>query len=97
NYFKIALRDFWRNKTFSLINIIGLTIGTASCLVILIYVKDQYGFDNYHPGADNLYRVTTEIREGENSDFHAATCSPPVIPALQMDFPEIEASTRLLN
>ena len=97
NYLKIALRDFWRNKTFSLINIIGLTVGTACCLIILIYVREQYGYDNYHVGADHLYRITTEVREQENSDFLAATCSPPVIPALQKDFGDVEASTRVLN
>jgi putative ABC transport system permease protein len=97
NYLKIALRDFWKNKTFSLINIIGLTVATACCLIILVYVRDQYGYDDYHQGSDRLYRVTTEIREGENNDFLAATCSPPVIPAMRRDFPEIEAATRLLS
>src|SRR5882757_6393701 len=96
NYFKIVLRNFWRNKTFSLINIAGLTVGTASCLIILLYVKDQYGYDKHHTGYDHLYRVTTAIKELDN-DFLSATCSPPIIPAMQRDFPEIEAAARLLH
>jgi len=48
NYFKIAWRNLWRNKTYSIINILGLTAGTVCCLYILLYVKDQYSFDD-HP------------------------------------------------
>ena len=61
NYLKIALRNLIRNKMFSFLNILGLTVGTACCLYILMYVKDQFGFDKHHQNADNIYRVNTKI------------------------------------
>lgn len=71
NYFKIALRNIWRNKTFSAINIIGLAISMSLGLLIILIIKDQYTFDNFHKDAERIYRVNTSaIRvSGETENY----------------------------
>ena len=96
NYLKIALRNLTRNKMFSFLNILGLTVGTACCLYILMYVKDQFGFDKHHQNADNIYRVNTKIERKNELTFNGCTVSPPIVPTMQKDFPEVEAYTRVI-
>ena len=96
NYFKTAWRNLWRNKTYSIINILGLTAGTVCCLYILLYVKEQHSFDRYHKDADRIFRVTTDIITGEQTD-RSATVSPVILPAVQRDFPEVEEVVRVLH
>ena len=96
NYLKIALRNLTRNKMFSFLNILGLTVGTACCLYILMYVKDQFGFDKHHQNADNIYRVNTKIERKDELAFNGCTISPPIVPTMQKDFPEVEAYTRVI-
>ena len=57
NYLKIAFRSLWRSKTHSLINILGLGLGIACCILIVLYVKDEWTFDNFHSKTDRIYRV----------------------------------------
>src|SRR6187549_949348 len=57
NYFKTAWRNLWKNKTFSFINIIGLTIGLTSFLLIALYIFDELTFDRFHANANNIYRI----------------------------------------
>jgi putative ABC transport system permease protein len=79
NYFKIAWRNIWRNKSFSFLNILGLTAGTVCCLYILLYVKDQYGYDSHHDDAGSIYRVRTVIEPKEGFQaFNIAATSPPI-------------------
>lgn len=59
NYIKIALRNLLRNKLYSILNIIGLAIGIACCILILLYVQDELSFDRFHEKADRIYRVST--------------------------------------
>jgi putative ABC transport system permease protein len=83
SYLKTTLRNLFRNKTYSFINIIGLAIGTLSCLYILLYVEDQYSYDKHHKESKNIYRVTSTVRlTGDKVNGPAA--SPPVGPALKM-------------
>ena len=97
NYFKIAWRNIWRNKSFSFLNILGLTAGTVCCLYILLYVKDQYGYDKHHDDAGSLYRVRTIIEPKDGvPGFNSATSSPPIAMGMKMDFPEVMAATRVL-
>ncbi|MEO5563082.1 MAG: ABC transporter permease [Chitinophagaceae bacterium] len=98
NYLKIAWRNIWKNKSFSFINILGLTAGTVCCLYILLYVRDQYGYDKHHPDAESLYRVRTVIEGGttRGNGFNSATSSPPIGMAMKRDFPEVIAATRVL-
>lgn len=96
NYLKIALRNLTRNKMFSFLNILGLTVGTACCLYILMYVKDQFGFDKHHQNAENIYRINTRIERKNELTFNGCTVSPPIVPTMQKDFPEVEAHTRVI-
>ena len=96
NYFKVAIRFLLKNKPFSFINIIGLSIGTICCLYILLYVKDQYSYDKHHKDADRIFRITTSL--AMRGDKHTnATCSPPIAPAIKRDFPEVEQFTRIIS
>ncbi|WP_261387796.1 ABC transporter permease [Chitinophaga pinensis] len=95
NYLKIALRNLLRNKTFSVINIVGLSVGTVCCLYIILYVTGQYSYDRQHPGADDVYRVNSRIIS-EGVLHNNATSSPPIAPALKSDFPEVVAYTRVV-
>ena len=96
NYLKIALRNLTRNKMFSFLNILGLTAGTACCLYILMYVKDQFGFDTHHQNAENIYRINTKIERKNELTFNGCTVSPPIVPTMQKDFPEVQAYTRVI-
>jgi putative ABC transport system permease protein len=96
NYFKTAIRFLLKNKTFSFINIIGLTAGTLCCLYILLYVEDQYSYDKHHKNGNDIYRITTSM--ALRGDKHNnATCSPPIAPALKRDFPEVQQFTRVIG
>ncbi len=96
SYLKTAMRFLLKNKTFSLINIFGLAMGTMCCLYILLYVQDQYSYDKHHKDVQNIYRVTSSL--GLTGDNHnIATSSPPIAPAIKRDFPEVEQYARLFS
>ncbi len=99
NYLKIAFRNLVLHKMFSSLNILGLTVGTVCCLYILLYVKDQFGYDNYHKDAENIYRLRTNILHngGDQPMFNSATSSPIIAPTMKKDFPEVVEYTRVLN
>jgi putative ABC transport system permease protein len=96
NYLKVSLRNLWRNKGFSAINIIGLALGLATCLLILFFVADELGYDQYNEKADRIYRVDGDIQFGGNH-FILAVCQEPMGPTLKKDFPAIEQYTRFRN
>ena len=60
NYFIVALRNFWRNKIFSLINVVGLSIGISAALVIYLIVQYDFSFDKFHKDGDRIYRIVSE-------------------------------------
>ncbi len=96
SYFKTAIRSLLKSKTFSFINIFGLAAGTLCCLYILLYVQDQYSYDKHHKNVNELYRVTTDLQlPGDN--HHNAATSPPIVPAMKRDFPEVEQFTRVVT
>lgn len=96
NNLKLILRQFWQNKTFSLINILGLTLGTACCLYILFYAMEQYQYDKHQKDLDSLYRIVTDLGR-ENGTWRTATLSPPIAPAMAEDFAEVETWTRVVG
>ncbi|MFM9908628.1 MAG: ABC transporter permease, partial [Chitinophagaceae bacterium] len=61
NYFKVAFRNLWKNKGFSAINIFGLAIGLATCLVITLYVTNELSYDRYLANVDRIYRINSDI------------------------------------
>lgn len=94
--FKIAYRHMKKFKTYSFINIAGLAIGTACCLLILFYIKDEISYDRYHEKACRIYRVVDsfDVPGGIISDF--ALTSAPFAPTLKQDFREVEDAVRIL-
>lgn len=93
NYLKIAFRNLWKSKGFSAINIIGLAIGLATCLLILLFVLDELSYDRYNKKADRIYRVDGDIKFGGNH-FILAVAPDPMGPTLKKDFPQVEQYCR---
>lgn len=96
NYFKIAFRNFLRNQTSTLINVLGLAIGMAASILILIYIRHELSYDRFYRDADRIYRVAVDGRM--SGDFFKAAVSPaPLSVALKSSYPEVEQSVRLRN
>jgi len=93
NYIKTAIRSLSKNKGFTAINVLGLALGLASCLLIIFYVFDELNYDRYNTKADRIYRVNEDIRFGGNSNSYAVAPAP-LASALKSDFPEIEQVVR---
>ena len=93
NYFKIALRNIRRSKFFSFINIFGLALGMAACLMIVLYVRHELSYDDYNVDADRIYRVAGSYRWG-GRDFDIAVSPPAQARAMLDDFPEVEETVR---
>jgi putative ABC transport system permease protein len=95
SYFKTAFRFLLKNKTYSFINIFGLSVGTLCCLYILLYVQDQYSYDKHHNRVSDIYRINTHTTEQSNK-YNVANTAAPVTPAMKRDFPEVEQFTRVV-
>lgn len=97
NYFKVAIRNLFKNSFYSFINILGLSIGITSCLLILIYVNHEMSYDKFHKDHDRIYRVTAEAKLGGTEVISMAVSSAPMAERLKSDLEEIESITRLLQ
>ena len=87
NYLKIAFRNLMKYKFISFINLFGLTVGLACCLLILTYIVHELSFDKYHGKADRTYRITRQFNSAEGKVWlHLGTISPPFGPLLTNDF-----------
>lgn len=96
NYLKIALRNFRKNKLFSLLNVIGLAIGMAACLLILQYVSFKLSFDQFHKNSDQVYRVVNDRYQGGKLIQHGTITYSGVGKAMNDDFEEVEQNTRVV-
>ncbi len=94
NYIKIAWRNLIRNKTFTAINIVGLAIGLATCLLIGLFVLDELSYDRFNEKADRIVRVIFRgsIQGGKMNEAHVM---PPTAQTLKADYAEVEEATRL--
>lgn len=93
---KSGIRNLWKNKTYSAINITGLVTGTVCCLYLLLFVNEHYSFDRHHVDSENIYRINTTLKSSEKTG-NMASASPPVAPALEKDFAEVLHYTRVVN
>ncbi len=94
NYLKIAWRNLWKHKGFSAINILGLTIGITVCLMIFLFILNEFSVDNFHQKGKNIYRV---MRGYDALKAKVPFVSPPYATALQNDFPaEIRQTVRVM-
>jgi putative ABC transport system permease protein len=97
NYLKIAFRSLWRSKIHSFINVLGLSLGIACCVLIALFVKDEWTFDTFHTKADRIYRVYAREDYGENEKFFNTVTPFPMGPALKDNFAEVENQVRINN
>src|SRR6266481_6245938 len=94
NYFKTAWRNLWKNKVYSAINIAGLSIGMAACILILLFVSYERSFDNFH--TKNIYRLNEVQKfEGMVASQKVALSMFPMGPTLKEEFPEIKNFARI--
>ncbi len=94
NYFKIAWRNLWKNKVYSAINIAGLSIGMAACILIMLFVFYERSFDNFH--SKNIYRLNEVQKfEGMVASQKVALSMFPMGPTLKNEFPEVKNFTRI--
>ena len=95
-HLKIAFRSLLRRKGFTTINVFGMAVAMAACLLILFYVLDELSYDDYHENARRIYRVSQEqIDSSGSSSIHGAMLDPPVGPLLEKEYPEIVQAARL--
>ena len=91
NYIKIALRHIKKYKVYSIINIVGLTVGLMVTIILTLYVLDDISYDNFHENKENIYRLLSV----ENSGRTYAVTSGPLLPAAKKMIPEVKSATRM--
>jgi len=96
NYFLTAWRNLFRNRAYTLINLIGLSLGLACCLLIVLYVQDELAYDQFHEKKDRIYRVSAEMSMGGNADHYAMT-SMAVGPQITERYPEVDTFARFMH
>ncbi|MEX2234305.1 MAG: ABC transporter permease [Cyclobacteriaceae bacterium] len=96
NYLTIAWRNLKRHAFYSFINIAGLAIGVAACIIIVLFVLEELNYDTFNTRAERIYRVHNEVKYGTNH-FHMNGCSAPTAQMLAENFPEIESTVRFIQ
>lgn len=96
NYLKVAFRNILKHKFFSIINILGMTIGVTACLLIALYVTDELSYDRFHDRADRIYQVGLHAKVG-GQDITTSTTCPPMAEAFVKEIPGVEQSTRIAD
>ncbi|MBN1559774.1 ABC transporter permease [candidate division KSB1 bacterium] len=90
NYLKSALKSLWKNRFYSGINIIGLAIGIAAVLFILLYLQYESSFDRFHENGKNIYRIDVTWQWEGREDANSTKFLAPVGPTIKADYPEVE-------
>ncbi|MEJ7586264.1 MAG: ABC transporter permease [Ferruginibacter sp.] len=97
NLLLVAIRNFKRDKGYSLLNIVGLTIGITFSLFLIFYIKDELSYDRYHKKADRIFRVNSYIKEAEKDTMKWAITPFPLGPSFSKDYPEVEEAVRFVG
>jgi putative ABC transport system permease protein len=97
NYLKAAMRNIRRHKGYSLINIVGLAIGLALCILIFHYVRMELTYDGFHENSDDIYRFVGSFQEETGEWDYSALTPIPLAPALADQYPEVIRFSRFLN
>ncbi len=95
NLLLVALRNFKKDKWYSLLNVLGLTIGITFSLFLIFYIRDELNYDRYHEKADRIFRIVSYIQEPDKERNWTVT-QLPLAPTLKKDYPEVEESARFL-
>ncbi|HEV2483638.1 MAG TPA: ABC transporter permease [Puia sp.] len=96
NLLLVAWRNFKRDKWYSVLNLLGLTIGITFSIFLIFYVRDELSFDRFNKKADRIYRIDGYIEEQGKPPFKVAYCQKPLAPTLQREYPEVEEATRFM-
>src|SRR6185312_47632 len=95
NYFKTAFRNLWRNKVFSLINIVGLSVGLACCMLILLYAMDEVSYDRFNVNAPNIYHLVVND-QGNDGVVHKFSSTGDIPgPSFKRQLPEVQDFVRI--
>jgi putative ABC transport system permease protein len=94
NYLKITLRNLRRNKAYSFLNIFGLAIGIACCLLILLFIQDELSYDKFNKNADRIYRINSDVKFGSR-EMDVPLTSDMMGQTLKKDYPQVEEYTRI--
>jgi len=97
HYVKIALRNLIKNKAFSVINILGLSIAISCCVLLTLFIQDEFSYDRHFNEADRIYRLTTTLKTTNGQISLLQRSSPPIGPALLAEYPEVESVTRVVK
>lgn len=96
NLLKISLRNILKDRIYSLINLVGLTVGITCSLFLVFFIIDELSYDQFHEKKEDVYRVVTNITEVDNQ-FTWAIAQIPFAPAVKKDYPEVAAYTRITD
>jgi putative ABC transport system permease protein len=97
NYFKLALRNFVRQKVTSSIYVLGFTIGIFSCFLIGLYIRDELSFDQFHENKQRIYRMSMDLQQQNGNRTQTAFSPAPWAPVMTESFPEITVHTRFMR
>ncbi len=97
NYLRIAIRHLLRQPGYAALNILGLTLGIVSSLVILLYLNQELSFDNYHKDADLIYRISTHFEEADGKKDHWSSTQMPLGPTVKETFGEVSQFVRFVS
>lgn len=97
NLLLVALRNFKRDKWYSLLNVLGLTIGITFSLFLIFYIQDELSYDRHHERADRILRIESYIKEPEKDTLKWVSTPFPMAPALSKDYPEVEEAVRFVD
>ena len=96
NYMKMGFKNFKKNKVYSIINTLGLSIGLACCILIMLWLQDELSYDGFHENVGQIYRVVQQVDHmGQKSNL--ARTPAPLAKGLKENFPEIIGSTKYLS
>ena len=96
NFFKTAIRNIFKDFGYSSLNILGLTLGIASALFLIIYISNEVSYDRYHENANRIYRVASHISETDD-EFTWIVAQIPFGPQVVDDYPEVEHAVRFID
>ncbi len=94
NYFTISIRNIRKRKVFAVINILGMTAGITACLLIALYVIDEFSYDRFHANADRIYQLGRHNKYG-GRDVRSTSVCPPLAEAMLSEIPEVESAVRM--
>ncbi|HSZ35034.1 MAG TPA: ABC transporter permease [Puia sp.] len=96
NYFKTAFRSLKHNKTYAAINVTGLAVGIAACLLIFLVIQFETSFDDFHTSRDRIYRIGSQFKLPDGLHYSAGTCFPAA-KQLKLDYPQLENVSTILS